>query len=475
MITCQKFIALICLIAFLFFSSNSCTRTSKTSPNMVFIMTDDQGYRDAGFMGHPHLQTPNLDAMANNGLRLDRFYANPVCSPTRASFLTGRHPNRTAVFAWGHALRPQEDTFVAQLQQAGYRTGFFGKWHLGSVRAESDTNPGVHGFDEWVAAPNFYLNDPWMSRNGNPVQFKGESSVVTAELALEFIEEAAAGDAPFLVFIWTGSPHDPHRATPELQALYPDLPDDQKNYYGEISGIDMAVGMVRDRLRELDLAEQTIVLFTSDNGGRTPLANNGELRGSKGDLWEGGIRVPTVIEWPGKIAPRISDVPSGIVDLYPTFLELANVEPVEPVLPKDGISLVPLLNSEMHHRETPMRFWRYFGVRGQRMRSDEIVLDLEKYQRGELELEDLNEGRLNTPDMPYDDLEQRPGMAAWIDGDWKLYKDRDESLKLFNLAEDPGESVNLIEEHPDLARRMHYDLNNWQDSVINSIRGWDYK
>ncbi|HLR32163.1 MAG TPA: sulfatase-like hydrolase/transferase, partial [Fodinibius sp.] len=198
---------------------------SSFKPNIIFFMTDDQGYGDVGYQGHPDLKTPNIDEMARNGLRLDRFYASPVCSPTRASVLTGRHPNRSGTFSWGHALRPQEQTVINHLSQAGYQTGFFGKWHLGSIRAEGATSPGAHGFDEWVAAANFYENDPWMSRNGEPVQLQGESSLVTVDLALDFIEEAAGKEAPFITFIWAGSPHLPHEARPELQKLYPDQPD----------------------------------------------------------------------------------------------------------------------------------------------------------------------------------------------------------------------------------------------------------
>lgn len=147
---------------------------SSFKPNIIFFMTDDQGYGDVGYMGHPKVKTPSIDEMAQNGLRLDRFYASPVCSPTRASVLTGRHPNRSGTFSWGHALRPGEATVINHLKKAGYQTGFFGKWHLGSIRKEGKTSPGAHGFEEWVAAANFYTNDPWMSRNGMPVHLEGE-------------------------------------------------------------------------------------------------------------------------------------------------------------------------------------------------------------------------------------------------------------------------------------------------------------
>ena len=153
-------------------------------PNIVLVMADDQGWGDMAYNGHPIVQTPNFDQAAATGLRFDRFYAAaPVCSPTRASVMTGRHPNRMGVFKWGYPLRPQETTIAEALKTAGYATGHFGKWHLGSVRRASDAHPGVNGFDEFLSAPNFYDNDPILSHNGRAVPLKGESSIVAAEAA----------------------------------------------------------------------------------------------------------------------------------------------------------------------------------------------------------------------------------------------------------------------------------------------------
>ena len=165
-------------------------------PNIVLVMSDDQGWGDVGYNGHPHLQTPNLDAAAASGLRLDHFYAAaPSCSPTRASVLTGRHPNRMGVFSWGHPIRPQENTLAEVLKREGYVTGHFGKWHLGSIRADSPVNPGANGFDRWVSASNFYDHNPEMSDQGREVEFNGEGSMVTANLALEWIRRQASGEA----------------------------------------------------------------------------------------------------------------------------------------------------------------------------------------------------------------------------------------------------------------------------------------
>jgi len=443
-------------------------------PNLIFCMTDDQGYGDVGYRRHPVLQTPELDQMAAGGLRLDRFYsAAPVCSPTRASVMTGRHPNRAGVFRWGNALRPQERTVATLMTAAGYRTGFFGKWHLGSIRADRPTSPGGHGFEFWYAAPNFFLNDPWMSAGGTPVQLRGEGSMVTVEAAIEFIRQAAQADERFMVFVWFGSPHTPHRATAELQALYADQPEQLRNYYGEITGVDRAMGRLRHELRELRIAEQTLLMFASDNGGRPgDGAEHHNLRGQKGQLWEGGIRVPALIEWPGRVAPQISSVPACSVDLLPTFLELAGV-PIPDDRPLDGISLVPLLSGAMHTRPVPLGFWDYQQPESQAMVSDAIVQQLQAVLEAGGHGE-INEGRLHGPDQPWEDLDAYPGHSVWLDNDWKLHRPANHRFQLYNLADDPAESRNVIAQHAERAEAMQRQLRQWEAAVIRSVRGADY-
>ncbi len=189
-------------------------------PNIILVMADDQGWGDMAYNGHPVIQTPYFDSMAAETLRFDRFYAAaPVCSPTRGSFLTGRHPNRFACFTWGRTLRPQELTIAELLKFAGYVTGHFGKWHLGSVRQGSPVNPGESGFDEWLSAPNFFDNNPILSREGVAVQTEGESSMVIVDAALKFIQKHERGDQPYLAIIWFGSPHLPHEALDKDQQL----------------------------------------------------------------------------------------------------------------------------------------------------------------------------------------------------------------------------------------------------------------
>jgi arylsulfatase A-like enzyme len=444
-------------------------------PNFIIVMTDDQGYGDVGYNGNDEVKTPHLDDLAQSGLRLDRFYTAPVCSPTRAAVLTGRYPTRAGVFSWGHALRPQEKSMAKILRNSGYQTGFFGKYHLGSIRADGATSPGAHGFDTWYAAPNFYENDPWMSKNGQPVQLKGESSDVTVEIALEYIEEAIKEEAPFLVFIWLGSPHLPHEALEELKELYPDQPENMKNYYGEITGIDRAVGKLRNQLKKMNVSEETLLWFSSDNGGKFPEGNNGILREEKGTLWEGGISVPALIEWPGSIQPAVSDIPTGAVDIFPTILELAGLDLARISYPLDGMSLVPLFKGYMNQREKPLGFWNYPEIKGQGMKSDQIVQEYQKVLEGEMSEELLNEGLLNSPDQEYTGLDQYPysGSFAWIENEWKLHQ-REETFELYNLEKDTKEENNLADEFPQRVKSMGKALRQWQDSVVKSIRGEDY-
>ncbi len=447
-------------------------------PNFVLCMADDQGWGDAGYQGHPVLKTPVLDEMARTGLRFNRFYAAaPVCSPTRGSVLTGRHPNRFACFSWGHTLRPQEVTVAEALRQAGYATGHFGKWHLGSVQAASPVCPGNSGFDHWASSPNFYENDPLFSLGGRVIATRGESSQVTVELALKFIEQCVRRRKPFLAVIWFGNPHTPHMATEELKALYPDQPPRKQNYYGEVTGIDRAMGHLRRRLRQLGVAENTLLWYTSDNGGRAP-GSNGPLRGHKGQLWEGGIRVPAIIEWPAVIrSPRQVDIPCGTVDIYPTLLELAGVK-LDKQPPLDGESLVPLLQGRRWQRRRGLGFW-VFPTRGRPKRSRQILQRLrEAQQRGEepqgADQLDLHAGK-RTRTFTAQDAQQ--GHAAWVEGPWKLHRlpgKKRVRWELYHLERDPAERHNVAVKHPEVVASLRRRLAQWQQSVLDSLNWKDY-
>jgi arylsulfatase A-like enzyme len=446
---------------------------SPDRPNIILAMADDQGYGDAGYLGHPHVQTPTLDEMARNGLRFDRFYsAAPNCTPTRASVLTGRHPVRTGALQWGHALRSQELTLAEALKQAGYRTGHFGKWHLGPLQPGEPASPGESGFGTWLSAYNFYDNDPWFSREGKAVRLKGESSIVTVEQALDFMRETSQNDEPFLAVVWFGSPHGPHRTTDDIRALYPNQSDKLQRYLGELTGIDRAMNRLRQGLRELEVAEDTMLWYCSDNGGRLPHASNGKLRSGKGTLWEGGIRVPAIIEWPGRIEQRVTHVNANTSDIYPTVLELAGVKPENQPSPLDGVSLVPLLNDRMSERPKPMGFWHY-PTGGRPAFSRRFLKRMHQAQQ-QGESPKVHLPVRNTPDKTYPKAKKRRGKAAWIDGDWKLHRRGEDKYELYNLAKDPAEQNDVIDDHPDRAAQMQKALRQWQQSVTDSLHGADY-
>mgnify|MGYP000921949832 CR=1 FL=1 len=451
--------------------------------NFILCMADDQGWGDVGYNGNDILKTPTLDAMAASGLRLDRFYAAPVCSPTRGSVLTGRHPNRFGCFRWGYTLRPQEITVAEVLKTAGYATGHFGKWHLGPVGPESSVSPGASGFETWLSSPNFFELSPKLADNGIPIQTEGEGSEVIVDAALRFIRRAVDRKQPFLAVVWFGSPHLPHLASDEDRAPYQALPEKLQHYYGEITAMDRAVGRIRERIGELGIADNTLLWYTSDNGATTP-GSTGGLRGKKGTVWEGGIRVPCILEWPERIrTPQVSDLPAGTVDIYPTLLEIAGASASRQP-PLDGVSLAPLIAGGMRERTKPLGFWDYPSP-GRPVRSTELLDELAGRIRtamtaapGESALAtDDDPGRITEVYSP----DARPGHAAWIDGPYKLHripKDKSSSEfsdALFHLAEDPNEENDLSEKEPQRAAQMRSALEQWQKSVIRSLNGEDYR
>ncbi len=450
-------------------------------PNFVLVMADDQGWGDVGFNSDSPLQTPVMDELAAKGLRFNRFYAAaPVCSPTRGSVMTGRHPNRFGCFSWGHTLRPQEVTVAEALKSAGYATGHFGKWHLGSMRKESPVSPGNSGFDEWVSSPNFYENSPLFSHNGQVIQTQGESSLVTVDKALDFIRGAAQQEQPFLAVIWFGNPHTPHVAWPELKKLYADQPEKLANYWAEITGMDQALGHLRQELRTLGVADNTVLWYTSDNGAAAP-GSTGGLAGKKGNLFEGGIRVPCMIEWPAKIRTgQAVDLACGTVDIYPTLLELAGAK-VERQHPLDGVSLAGLIEGKPLTERKPLGFWVY-PTAGRPMRSSEMLRQQQASDSEELPASEAGEQFTDLKQYPEFEL---PGPAAWIDGDYKLHRtpaavklptgrgDR-AKYKLFNLADDPNETKDLASSELERVKEMSAALQAWQESVVNSLNGKDY-
>ena len=412
-------------------------------PNIILCMTDDQGWGDVSYNGLTKIQTPNIDAMAAAGLRFNRFYAQQSCSPTRASVLTGRHPNRMGVFWPGMPLRKQEVTIAQLVKQAGYATGHFGKWHLngvagpGKVMPDSDPlSPRNLGFDESFSVSNYFETDWTFGRNGVPEKASGDGSDVIVGEALKFIGAAAEKKKPFFAVVWFGSPHAPHAPLPaDLDAA------GGSGYYGEILGVDRSIGTLRAGLRKLGVADNTMLWFSSDNGGwldpKKPDAHgtNVDLRGRKGDMWEGGIRVPGIIEWPARIQPAVTDIPAGVVDIFPTLLALLQIKVEHPV-PLDGISLLPLLDGQMKARPQPLGFWQFAG----------------------------DQKNLTT----------NSGPSAWNDNQYKLVKPKPGEWELYDIAADRTEQTNIAAEKPDIVERMKTGLEQWQQSVIRSYNGVDY-
>ncbi|HQZ27780.1 MAG TPA: sulfatase-like hydrolase/transferase [Verrucomicrobiales bacterium] len=448
-------------------------------PNIILVMSDDQGWGDIGYNGHPVLKTPNLDAAAASGLKFDRFYAAaPSCSPTRASVLTGRHPNRMGVFSWGMPIRPQETTLAEVLKREGYVTGHFGKWHLGSVRADSPVNPGANGFDRWVSASNFYDLNPELSDQGRDIKLKGEGSVATVDVALDWIREKALGEAPIFAVIWFGSPHFPHHAAPEDAALYADQPKKHREYLGEITGVDRAFGLLRNELTALGIKDNTLVWFNSDNGAM-PVGDSGDARGGKHAVYEGGLRVPAFIEWPQGIpVPMVSPVRCCTTDIFPTILEVAGVSETGH-RPLDGISLVPLIHGEMALRPIPLGFWNA-GIPGTFTNpagvANKVLPKNEEWSAGKVErvtrrVEKIPKQKF--PDAVYS------GHSAWISGDWKLHRissSDGEKVKwsLYNLTNDPQENKDVAKAYPEIVVDLKVGMEAWLESVVQSLRGRDY-
>lgn len=406
-------------------------------PNIVFMMADDMGWGQTGYRGHPVLKTPNLDAMAAGGLRFERFYAgNPVCSPTRATVLTGRTNERAGVMSHGYALRLQEKTIAQALKGAGYVTGHFGKWHLNGfkgpgapVLASDPRNPGAFGFDEWVSMTNFFDQDPLMSRMGEFVEFRGDSSDIAVEEAVEFIEKHRTEGKPFFVVVWFGSPHSPYKALEADKAAFAALDKASQDHHGELVALDRAVGTLRRKLRELKVAEDTLVVFNSDNGGLPGIKPEtvGGLRGNKGTVFEGGLRVPGIIEWPSVIKPRVTRYPACTVDLFPTVADIVGLPGSALIEPVDGISLRPLFAAEIGAREKPIGF-RFGG---------KIAMTGQRYK---ILSENLPKG----------------------------------SFQLYDIEADPHETRDLSREQPAVFERMKKDLLAWNDSVSASFAGRDY-
>jgi arylsulfatase A-like enzyme len=264
------------------------TRTSPPAarPNIILAMTDDQGWAGVGYEGvFPFLRTPHLDEMARSAVRFDRFYAAaPWCSPTRVSCMTGRCPARSNSHKPGDGLQPQDRTIAQVLRAQGYATGHFGKWHLGRP------GPEGRGYEEclWTGNNVGHVDPTYTGAKGEKVKLQGEDCDLLVGRTLDFARRAGAAGRPFFVTLWFHVPHSPYGTTPEFEALYADLPEGKRAFWGQLSALDASMGKLRAGLRDLKVAENTLLWFHSDNGGVG--GTSGDLRAAKGSLYEGGRR-----------------------------------------------------------------------------------------------------------------------------------------------------------------------------------------
>ncbi|MDP3070549.1 MAG: sulfatase-like hydrolase/transferase [Opitutaceae bacterium] len=412
--------------------------TPPTRPHIVLVMADDMGWGQTGYIGHPILKTPHLDAMAAAGLRLDRFYAGaPNCSPTRATVLTGRSNDRTGTQNHGYALRLQEKTIARALRDAGYATGHFGKWHINGFKGpgvpilgSDDHSPGAFGFDEWLSVTNFFDRNPLLSRRGKFEEHEGDSSEIIVREALAFIGKNRAAAKPTFSVIWYGSPHSPFVADEADRAAFASLPLPSQHHYGELAAMDRSIGALRRGLRDLGLADNTLLWFCSDNGGLPEVTPSsvGGLRGFKNTLYEGGLRVPAIVEWPARIKPRITLHRAGTVDIFPTIADVLGLPGSVLLKPSDGVSLQPLFAAETAPRAQPLGF-------------------------------------------------RHTRRAAWIDGDLKLVTPdvfSAQKFELYDLVADPAEARDLAATRPADLARLRTALLAWHASVEASVAGRDY-
>ncbi len=355
----------------------------KTQPNFVIFLTDDLGWGDLACYGHPVIKTPNLDRFAKQGTKFTQCYsACAVCSPSRSAILTGRTPYRNGVWRWipgGHRvhLRESEVTLAELLKEEGYATCHVGKWHLnGKFNSKDQPQPDDHGFDHWLATQNnaapSHKNPKNFVLNGKELgELEGYSAPLVVEEGIRWLKKIRDPKKPFFLNVWTHEPHLPIESDPKFMDLYKEFDDEGiRQHHGNVTQIDHAFGNLMKALDEMGLAENTFVFFTSDNGpegnglkGRTR-GSTGGLRERKRSSHEGGIRVPGIARWPGKIPANVENrTPIIGSDLFSTILGVLDVPPPGDRT-IDGTDFMPLFSGKKIEREIPL-YWRNHLARGQ--------------------------------------------------------------------------------------------------------------
>lgn len=402
-------------------------------PNFLLILTDDQGYGDVSYHGETDVRTPNIDKVAAGGMTFTRMRANcTVCSPTRAAILSGHYADRAGVpgvirtnpdNSWGY-LDPDLSTLPQLLSEAGYHTGIVGKWHLG---LESPGTPTERGFDFFHGFLGDMMDDyythlrqghNYMRLGKKEIDPEGHATDLFTEWACEYLRERSRGEQPFFLYLPYNAPHFPIQPPADWLARVrerePEMDDKRARNVALVEHLDDGIGKVLGVLEDLEMAENTVVVFTSDNGGSLRHAqNNDPWRGGKQSHYDGGLRVPFVVRWPAEVPAGSQTDYAGLnFDVFPTFLELAGVDPPEQI---DAVSLMPVLRGEKPTKQRELYFVRREG--GARYGG-------KSYQ-------------------------------ALVRGEWKLMQNDPYSpLELYNLKEDPQETTNLIESERQRARQM---------------------
>ena len=432
-------------------------------PNIILLLADDLGHGDLSCFGSPAVKTPRLDRMASEGTRFTHFYAaSAVCSPTRASVLTGRYPLRfdiTKHFNDRNNWLPESATTVAELLGgAGYATAHVGKWHLGGLhvdeqgkRLNNQPGPKQHGFDFYQTQIEqqplrgqmgsrrtlFRKGGTVLLRNGQKISddhpyYSKHFTDANGDFSVELIEKLSASEKPFFINLWWLVPHKPYEPAPEphwSKTAAEGISDDQHRFRSMVQHMDTKIGRILDKLDELKIADNTLVLFTSDNGAAYE-GFIGDLKGGKTDLHEGGIRVPMIARWPGKIpAGKTSDAFGHTNDLLPTFCEAAGLD-LSKELNVDGLSLLPHLKGGSPPSDTDRGtvFWQ---------------LNLYKHMQ-----------RHYPKPEPY-------ATEVAKQGKWKLLALKGKPVELFDVESDPNELQNVIDNHPDLVASLTAELKDW--------------
>jgi arylsulfatase len=442
---CETLALLVC--AAMVDCGSSAEKLAGKRPNIVFILTDDQGYGDLSCHGNPILKTPNIDRLHAEGVRFTDFHVSPTCSPTRSALLTGRHEFKNGVTHTTQErerLAPDAVTVAQVLKSAGYTTGIFGKWHLGD---EPDRWPSRRGFDEMFIhgaggigqsyegscgdAPGNTYFDPAILHNGKFVKTKGYCTDVFFAQALSWIESVKGGE-PFYCYIATNAPHAPLDVRPEDEARYTDQVQNANlaKFFGMIANIDDNVGRLLDKLAEWGIENDTLVIFMNDNGGTVGVnIYNAGMRGAKVTPWLGGTRASSLWRWPGTIKPADCDRLAAHIDFFPTLAELAGAKLTDAAMFQvEGRSLVPLL-------ENPQAKW------------DDRVLFTHagRWPKG-ANIDDYKYARCSVRTARWHIVCDTDGKKRW---------------QLFDMQTDRGEKNDVAAQHPDVVNELDGAYDKW--------------